>query len=80
MEDFKYEENVRRLYCEHCYHEQCIIPWLQMVRKCNFFLLFEEWKGKVVHSQCLIRVDVDRQGCGVKRFFARLPTLSSQNF
>lgn len=31
MEDFKEDESVRRLHCEHCYHNDCIIPWLELV-------------------------------------------------
>lgn len=31
MEDFKTNEKVRVLDCSHCYHNECIVPWLQMV-------------------------------------------------
>ena len=31
MEDFKSAERVRILDCSHCYHNECIVPWLQMV-------------------------------------------------
>ncbi len=31
MEDFKVGEKVRSLVCLHCYHNDCIVPWLQMV-------------------------------------------------
>ena len=31
MEDFSLGENVRKLPCEHHYHNNCIIPWLELV-------------------------------------------------
>ncbi|XP_069987411.1 E3 ubiquitin-protein ligase RNF126-B [Penaeus vannamei] len=34
MEDFKEDESVRRLHCEHCYHNDCIIPWLELHGTC----------------------------------------------
>ncbi|RXG51213.1 E3 ubiquitin-protein ligase [Armadillidium vulgare] len=34
MEDFNLDELVRKLNCEHCYHEDCIIPWLQLHGTC----------------------------------------------
>ncbi|XP_073989310.1 E3 ubiquitin-protein ligase Iruka isoform X2 [Rhodnius prolixus] len=33
-EDFKIDEPVRKLPCEHVYHENCIIPWLELHGTC----------------------------------------------
>lgn len=33
-EDFKLAEPVRKLVCEHYYHTQCIVPWLQLHGTC----------------------------------------------
>ncbi|XP_014253516.1 E3 ubiquitin-protein ligase RNF126-B isoform X2 [Cimex lectularius] len=33
-EDFKVDEPVRKLPCEHVYHENCIIPWLELHGTC----------------------------------------------
>jgi len=33
-EDFKLAEPVRKLVCEHLYHTQCIVPWLQLHGTC----------------------------------------------
>uniref|UniRef100_A0A1B6CDM4 RING-type E3 ubiquitin transferase n=1 Tax=Clastoptera arizonana TaxID=38151 RepID=A0A1B6CDM4_9HEMI len=33
-EDFKVSEPVRKLPCEHVYHEPCIIPWLELHGTC----------------------------------------------
>ncbi|XP_035216296.1 E3 ubiquitin-protein ligase RNF126-like [Stegodyphus dumicola] len=34
MEDFKYQEPVRRLSCDHHFHNDCIIPWLELHGTC----------------------------------------------
>lgn len=34
MEDFILEESVRQLPCSHLYHNDCIIPWLEMHGTC----------------------------------------------
>ena len=33
-EDFKLAEPVRKLVCDHMYHTQCIVPWLQLHGTC----------------------------------------------
>lgn len=33
-DDFKVGESVRKLECEHFYHEPCIIPWLELHATC----------------------------------------------
>lgn len=33
-EDFKLEEQVRKLPCSHIYHENCIVPWLDLHGTC----------------------------------------------
>ncbi len=33
-EDFKLGEPVRKLVCEHFYHTECIVPWLQLHGTC----------------------------------------------
>lgn len=34
MEDFKLSEPVRRLSCDHHFHNECIIPWLELHGTC----------------------------------------------
>ncbi|KAK7862368.1 hypothetical protein R5R35_014389 [Gryllus longicercus] len=33
-EDFRLDEPVRKLACEHVYHENCIVPWLELHGTC----------------------------------------------
>ena len=33
-DDFKLDEDVRQLRCEHIFHEDCIIPWLELHNTC----------------------------------------------
>jgi len=46
MEDYKLGEPVKQLQCQHVYHSDCIIPWLEMVR----FLPFTRTKCKFLAS------------------------------
>lgn len=34
MEDFVLDENVRSLPCKHLYHDNCIVPWLELHGTC----------------------------------------------
>ena len=33
-DDFKLDEEVKRLRCDHYFHEDCIIPWLELHNTC----------------------------------------------
>lgn len=35
-EDYSVGENVRQLPCNHMFHNNCIVPWLQQVREKSF--------------------------------------------
>ena len=33
-ENFKVDEEAKKLECEHCFHAQCLIPWLKIKSSC----------------------------------------------
>ena len=34
QEDFKIGEQAKKLQCDHCFHEDCIMPWLRVQNTC----------------------------------------------
>lgn len=51
MEDFALKESVRQLPCGHLYHNDCIVPWLEMHRTCPICRkLFEVKEGSDTQS------------------------------
>uniref|UniRef100_A0A3Q3DQ25 RING-type E3 ubiquitin transferase n=1 Tax=Hippocampus comes TaxID=109280 RepID=A0A3Q3DQ25_HIPCM len=42
-EDYSVGENVRQLPCNHMFHNDCIVPWLEQVRDCR-----ELWKCSAI--------------------------------
>lgn len=37
-EDYSVGENVRQLPCNHMFHNNCIVPWLQQVREMSYLI------------------------------------------
>ena len=41
-EEFKIDEEVREMPCNHLFHQDCLIPWLNQVLKCfNLYINLE---------------------------------------
>lgn len=55
-EDFKLQEKVRQLPCEHVYHEPCIRPWLGLHGTCPIC------RKKLVNSDLPEGVDNNADG------------------
>ena len=44
-EDFVLSEEVRKLNCDHIYHEKCIVPWLELHGTCPVCRKSQEQDG-----------------------------------
>ncbi len=49
MDDFKLEEEARQLPCSHHYHNDCIVPWLELVSLTEHIYIF--WPIYVIHCK-----------------------------
>lgn len=54
LEHFDIGESVRKLICDHIFHDQCIKPWLRMVNMFNFLLLYNLKLNKYTASVIII--------------------------